>query len=285
MQKPNFLLGMVLLSPGLLLLLAGCGGGANADISVAFKAGSAGSTGDDDDDDKPTKPVGDPGTFLGKITVTGSPSALSPLIAKGAPLSVAKDEVCSSEAVPDERLVVGEGGGVRDVFVYMDKVKKELKGYPVPEQAVVFDQKICRFLPHAIVVRCGQTIQLWNSDPAAHNTRVKAKRNAGYNSVVNANDQTGNKSFTYKKPESEPIQVVCDFHSWMTAYHLPVDHPFAAVTNPDGTFEIKDIPPGEYRFKIWHSGKILERRVDVEIKSGSETKMNFAYAADKLLAN
>ncbi len=264
-------------------MVAGCGGGANADISVSFKA---------DVDEGPVGPVDPPvddlkgpaGTFVGRVSLTDAFAGRPALIEKGASLAIAKDEICSSTSVPDETLVVDGAGGVRDVFIFMDKVPKKLTKLPLPEKPVIFDQKLCTFLPHAMVVRVGQKIQVWNSDPAAHNTHTRPKINSEFNSVVNAGDQSGDKSFQYKKPEKQPISVVCDFHGWMKAYHFPVDHPFATVTKADGTFEIKDIPPGKYRFKVWHSGKYLERKVEVVIKAGSPTKMDFNYSAQKLLA-
>lgn len=267
-----------------LVSLSGCGGGAVADVSVAFKADVAEDAGDTTGGGAAPVITGEAGSLVGKVTLTGSFTEPAYLIEKGAPLAIAKDEVCSSENIPDEKLVVDAQGGVRDVFIFMDKVPKALTKQPLPEKDAVFDQKACTFLPHAMVVRVGQSIQVWNSDPAAHNTHTKPKVNSEFNSVVNAGDRSGQVSFTYKKPEKEPVAVVCDFHGWMTAYHLPLNHPFAAVTNPDGTFEIKGIPPGKYRFKVWHSGKYLERKVEVEIKPGAPTNLDFSYAADKLLA-
>ena len=180
--------------------------------------------------------------------------------------------------------MVDGNNGVANVFVFMDKVKKEFKKLPVPKEDLIFDQQGCTFVPHAMVVRAGQKVKIWNSDDAAHNTNTKAIVNGGFNQLVKNGDKSGNVQLVYKKAEKQPIAVGCDFHTWMKAYHFPVDHPFAAVSKADGTFEIKDIPPGKYRFKIWHSGKYLERRVDVVITPGSPTKMDFSYSADKLLA-
>jgi plastocyanin len=266
--------------------ISGCGGGANADVSVAVKA--ADTTEDPDVSGQQTGTTspaveGKSGSFIGKVAITGAFSELDPLIKQGD--SSAKDaEVCAAENVPDQRLVVGGDNGVANVFLFMDKVPRALKNLPVPEEALIFDQKTCTFLPHAMVVRAGQKIQVYNSDPAAHNTHTKSVVNGEFNSLVKAGDRSGSVEFSYKKAEKQPISVVCDFHSWMKAYHFPIDHPFATVTNADGTFEIKDIPPGKYRFKIWHSGKYLERKVEVVIKPGSPTKMDFSYSAQKLLA-
>lgn len=282
-----------------LFAFAGCGGGAESDVSVAFKPaeeedipveppiGPGGTT-------LPPVPQGAPGVFAGKVSFKGSFAGLAPLIQKG-DVAAAKGEVCSAETVPNESLVVGEANGIKDVFVYLDKVKlagtkrfiaasKAFKDVPLPEDAIVFNQQVCTFLPHAMVVRVKQPIKVWNSDGAAHNTHTKPNINSEFNSVVNPNDNSGDVSFSYGKEEKEPVSVVCDFHSWMKAYHLPLSHPYAAVTAADGTFEIKDLPPGSYQFRLWHSGQFLERKVAVEIKDGAATKMDFSYSIDKLSA-
>lgn len=280
----SVVLPLVILTGLGVMSFSGCGGGANADVTVSFmpaEADDSGEKGTSGGGDTKAAPSGDPGSLVGKITLTGSFGGAGTLSTGG------KDpEVCGAGApIPDETLVVGDGNGVRDVFIYMDKVPKALTKLPAPEGNVVFDQKNCTFLPHALVVRTDQEIAVWNSDAAAHNTHTKPKINSEFNSVVKAEDKSGTVSFSYKKSEKEPVRVVCDFHSWMVAWHLPLDHPFAAVTNPDGTFEIKNIPPGKYRFKVYHSGKYLERKVEVEIKSGAPTQLDLSYAADKLLAN
>ena len=61
----------------------------------------------------------------------------------------------------------------------------------------------------------------------------------------------------------------CDTHSWMRAYHLPLDHSFADVSQADGKFEITHLPVGSHEFKVWHEvGKMLAKSLVVNIKPG-----------------
>ena len=48
------------------------------------------------------------------------------------------------------------------------------------------------------------------------------------------------------------IPIKCNVHSWMHAYIGVVDNPYFAVTGPDGTFEWKNVPPGDYTIGVWH---------------------------------
>ena len=55
----------------------------------------------------------------------------------------------------------------------------------------------------------------------------------------------------FDKPEV-PLRFKCDVHKWMGAYSGVFNHPFFAVTNDQGTFEIKNLPPGNYVIEAWH---------------------------------
>jgi hypothetical protein len=38
----------------------------------------------------------------------------------------------------------------------------------------------------------------------------------------------------------------------MSAWQLPLDHPYGAVTNENGEFSIQNLPAGKHKFTIWH---------------------------------
>jgi hypothetical protein len=55
------------------------------------------------------------------------------------------------------------------------------------------------------------------------------------------------------QPDTEPIAFNCDFHKWMTAFAWAFDHPYAAKTDENGNFEIKNVPAGaEVEIDYWH---------------------------------
>ena len=205
------------------------------------------------------------GTLKGRAVYVGSYAPLAPLFAKGA---AAKDpSVCGVEAIPNETILVKDGG-LANTFIYLEKIPKGAV-IPAVGDPILFDQKVCVFTPHAMVVRVKQPIKILNADGAAHNTHTYPKKNTAFNSVVQPNDRSG-VDLTYGQAEKEPFTVGCDIHSWMTAYHLPLDHPFGAVSAADGTFEIKDLPAGKHEFKVWHeAGKMVEKAFLVTIKPGN----------------
>jgi hypothetical protein len=268
------------------MLISGCGGGASAQPTVRFLpsqpggAAAASATASSAETPGPaaeTTGSGGVGTLKGKVVYQGGDLKLPPLYAQG---SAPKDpSVCGVHAIPDEAVVVNDGG-LANVFIYLGKAPKG--SYETPSEPVVFDQKNCIFMPHVLLARTGQPVKILNSDGALHNTHTYPIKNSPFNQGVQPNDTTG-VNLVYTKAETKPFMVGCDVHPWMRAYHLPVDHPFAAVSGPDGTFEIKDLPAGKHEFKVWHekAGE-LQKALAVTIKPNDVTTLEIPVPAAKL---
>jgi plastocyanin len=262
---------------GMMGIFAGCGGGASESPTIVIKpsrqeAADVPSPGTDPGtpgEKTGTVAEGESGTFEGTIVFRGGRDALpavfrDPKYPMGAPIKDA--EVCSAKAVPNEEVVVGESGGIANVFIYMNRAPRGVTIPPAPEEPVVFDQEYCVFFPRALVVRTGQTVEVHNSDAIAHNTHTIPARNSEFNQAI----QKGNVlPLVYTNPEREPVQVICDFHNWMKAFHLPLDHPFMAVTDENGKFKIEGLPPGTHEFVIWQEkAKYLNRGFKVTVEPG-----------------
>ena len=282
MNKP--ILSTALLS---LALGAGCGeypGGAYVQPHVSFVAADSSAASDAPaEGSEAAADAGTPGAFTGKVVLKGDRAALPPLITQGS--DVKDKEVCAAVDIPDERLVLGEANGVANVFIYLAKAPKNGKQLEVPAAPFFFDQKNCKFLPHCLIVPTGQTIKVLSDDSVAHNTHTYPNRNTSISSVVSAGDRVGQVEFKYTKAETAPFAVTCDFHGWMKAYHLPLDHPYYAVTDENGEFSIPDLPAGKHTFVVWHEaadGNYIERKLAVEIQSGGTTELQIDYPVEKL---
>ena len=264
----------------------GCGeypGGAYVVPKVSFVPADTTEAGAATEAPTDSAEVGMPGTFTGKVVLKGERAALPPLIAKGA--EVKDKEVCAAVDLPDERLVLGESNGVANVFIYLSKAPKNGKKLEVPSTPYMFDQKNCRFVPHCVVLPTGQTVKVLSDDTVAHNTHTYPNKNTGVNNGVAPGDREGKLEFVYKKAEGQPLSVSCDYHGWMKAYHLPLDHPYAAVTDANGGFTIPDLPSGKHTFVVWHEaadGFFVERKLAVEIQSGVSTELQIDFPVEKL---
>lgn len=278
------------------LSLAGCteyGGGASVVPAVtivpadAFSAGdgesSAADAGAASTASAEAVAAGGFGTFQGQVVLTGAAPTLRPLIAAGA--DVKDKEVCAAVDVPDERVTLAADGGVANVFIYLQKAPSGGKPVQSEGEDVIFDQKNCRFFPHCLVVPTGRTIRVLSDDPIAHNTHTYPSKNDAINSGVAPNDRTGVLNFKYRRAEAVPLAVTCDYHTWMKAWHLPVDHPYAAVTDAEGRFTIPDLPSGTHSFAVWHEsvqGNFIERKLTVTVRPGEPTDMKIELPVSRL---
>lgn len=167
---------------------------------------------------------------------------------------VRDSEVCAAEVHYSEVLIVDPATrGIANIFVY-PKARPEPIHPSLRQSAkkeIDFDQKACRFIPHAMIVRTDQTVRAKSADPVAHNVHPHPLVNNPPDFVVSPDDRKG-VPFTFPRRERLPVKVTCDIHPHMTAYWLVVDHPYAALTGTDGTFTIENVPAGEYEFLAWH---------------------------------
>jgi hypothetical protein len=179
-----------------------------------------------------------------------------------------KEPVCSKKVPTDELVINKDNKGIANIFVYIPALKKP-PIHPSLEKSkdkeIVLDQKDCRFLPHAQVMRTDQILLVKSMDNCGHNTHPLPIRNAGDNFTVPANERKG-LPWKVKVPETNPTLVKCDIHPWMSNYILILDHPYAAVTDKDGKFKIENLPAGELEFRYWHERPgYVEKTVKITI--------------------
>lgn len=188
------------------------------------------------------------------------------LNAKAAPapvqLAITKDQnVCLAKGpIESEDLIVNKANlGVKNVFVWLipDDVtsKESLPIHPslkaVIQKEVVVDQPCCMFVPHALCVRDGQTLIAKNSSPIAHNFHWTGHplSNPGGNSIIAAGNELKVAGLV---ADRTPIKMSCDIHPWMSGWIRVFNHPYFALTDKDGRFEIKNAPAGKCRIVMWH---------------------------------
>lgn len=217
------------------------------------------------------------GTLKGKFIFDGKAPA-------PAPIDVTKDqEYCGNKGLVNEELVVdAKTGAIANVMLWVRK--KDVPIHPDYEKTatdtVVLDNEGCRFQPHVQGIRVGQTLQLKNSDPVAHNTNVQGRNNQ-INPLIPAKSSSDQK---IDQAEILPALVSCNIHPWMKGRLIVRDNPYFAVSKKDGTFEIKNVPAGDIEFVVYHekSGYVTDATLNgqaakwpkgvmkVTIKAGDE---------------
>ena len=215
----------------------------------------------------------------GTITFNGDFVPPPPLKEKGE--SVANAEVCTANDIPDEELLVDpKSKGIANCVIWLDR-SRSLKIHPdlkIPgDIEVTVDNKNCRFVPRIVVCRTDQVLRAINSDNCSHNVKTNFIKNKNDNPILPPKNVVG---MTFKFTESEilPMPIECNIHSWMKGYCHVLDHPYFAVTDKDGKFEIKNLPIGMHKFIIWHEkAGFLTRKHQIEIQAGKTFEENLSY--------
>lgn len=135
------------------------------------------------------------------------------------------------------------------VFILPERDEKlavhpDLQAAPAP---FVLDQPYCVFTPRVFAIRVGQSITAKNPDPVAHNVVIKGLKND-----LNVQVPPGTEKSLKLVAETNAVSVACGSHPWMKGYGWCFDHPYFAVTDKDGKFEIKNVPAGNRKIVIWH---------------------------------
>jgi len=265
--------GLAALVPACALLLNGCG---SKDTGAAG-GGDGKSVGEVKTPTGEAKPVkGDgTGTLKGKVTLAGTRPTSAP---QNIPPDNKDKKYC--EMAPEDQKVnqqwrVGSNGGVEDVVVFVsapsgsyfeltDEQKKPEK------DKVVIDQPYCAFVPHVAVTfpsywdpkakkvqMTGQKLEVANSAQVTHNTNLQPSlpTNSGSNKILAPKTPPGEVTIkTGGRPgQFDHTTLTCNIHTWMKAHVWAFDHPFAATTDKDGNFTIKNVPAGaDVEIYYWH---------------------------------
>jgi plastocyanin len=189
------------------------------------------------------------GTLKGRVVYGGTPP--QPAVKQAVGKAEKNPEVCAKDQpIMDEHLVVNSGNkGVKNVFVYLQRptaVNEEAKK-EAQAKHLEFDQKNCTYIPHSLGVMTGETVTLKSSDPTNHNVNFQLK-NFSQNPLLAPGNTMDVK---LDSAERTPGPVTCSIHPWMQAYWLVLDHPYFAVTDENGNFEIKNAPAGTQRVVVW----------------------------------
>jgi plastocyanin len=157
--------------------------------------------------------------------------------------------------------VVGPNGEFADVVVSLKGVTGKSTGASAPPAGL--DQKGCLYSPQVLAVQTGQKITVKNSDTCVHN--VHCTPTVAGNAERNDVQMAGGPDLTYSFPQPEMfLRFKCDVHPWMFAWVSVFDSPYFSVSDKDGKFVIKNVPPGKYTVEADHR-KAGTQTQDVEV--------------------
>lgn len=219
---------------GTFLILQACGGG---------KEAASESPGESN---QPVATSVDPataGAVKGTVKFTGAKPAPKKII-------MTADAYCKSAhagTVLSDDVVVNKNGTLKNVLVYV-KSGLEGKTFP-PSGSVVLNQVGCMYSPHVVAVQAGQELVIRNEDSVLHNINARPKKNKPFNIGQPVKGMESKKTLANSEIG---IPVKCDVHPWMKSYINVLPNPYFAVTGDQGSFDLKNLPPGNYVIEAWH---------------------------------
>jgi hypothetical protein len=212
-------------------------------------------------------PPASPGKLRGVVRLAGTPPPPEPVTMKGAP-------VCQSlnpQGAIEESVIPGANGGLANAFVYVVGADEEPGSSPAQE-ALILEERDCRFRPRVVGARTGQLLRIVNRDPTVHDPTVDASDNRSWSQT----QPFAGMALEGRLEHAEVmIPVRCSIHPWMQAWVGVLDHPHFAVTDAAGEFTIDGLAAGPYRLEVWHE-ELGRRQLDVAIAPGEFTVVEIA---------
>ena len=209
------------------------------------------------------------GSVIGRVSYTGA--------AKRKTLDLSKDVWCSSNhTVQSEDLVVDSEGGLKNVLVFVSRGFNRFD-FEVPGEAAVLNQDGCKYIPHVLTIMAGQELKIVNNDATSHNYHFTGRANDEINKTQPKKGQVDYLSDLIN-PELKAT-FRCDIHPWMVAPTHVMSHPYYAVTNETGAFELKGLPPGTYEVSFLHERPDMKcEPLTVTVEPGAAASLNAQFS-------
>ncbi|MGH9686626.1 MAG: carboxypeptidase regulatory-like domain-containing protein [Candidatus Acidiferrales bacterium] len=195
----------------------------------------------------PLAPPVDPTTaasIAGTVKFQGKAPVLAAIDMSASPACVKANP---SPVVPPV-VVTGAHDALANVVVFVKSGLGRYR-YLAPQTPVNLDQKGCMYVPRVVALMVGQPFQVANHDLTLHDVHPMLHNNASWDESQLPGSAPV--KATFSKPEFA-TSIGCMIHPWMEAYLFVFNQPYFAVTSKDGTFALKNLPPGTYTIEAWH---------------------------------
>lgn len=141
--------------------------------------------------------------------------------------------------------------------------------------AWLLSQTDCRLVPRVLAVARGQRLRLSNRDGVAHEIRATLDSNLVFSVTLGPGEALDQE---LSDLGSGTLMLNSVGLPWTRAFVRQVIGPYFAVTDGQGQYGIRDLPPGTYNVEAWH-----ERRgsatLDVTVVPYRQARADFAFVS------
>ena len=151
------------------------------------------------------------------------------------------------------------------VVVWLEPLNGPVDPEP-PSRRAQMIQKNKTFTPHVLAIPVGASVSFPNLDPIFHNAFSNFD---GQIFDVGLYKPGSSRTVAFRRPGI--VRVFCNIHPQMSAVIAVLDTPYFAVSDKAGSFQIDNVPPGDYQFHVFHERASTETLDSVARKITVET--------------
>ena len=155
--------------------------------------------------------------------------------------------------------------------VFLDGVSGSLS-FEAPRGRIQMHQKNAQFEPRFLAVPAGQTLEMPNDDAIFHNVFSFSKPND-----FDLGLYPGGESRSVRLTHPGVVNIYCSIHESMTATVFVSPSPWLTVAKPTGEFELRGVPPGRYRLRVWNE-RLPETDQVIEVVAGGTRRVEVPVA-------
>ena len=153
----------------------------------------------------------------------------------------------------------------RHVVVYL----RDAPPQPVMPMRAVVEQRNESFIPRVVAVTVGSEVEFPNDDPIYHNV-FSLSRAKNFN--LGRYPRGDTRRVRFDRPGV--VKVFCEIHSHMSATVMVFDHPWFAVPDEAGRFELPPVPAGDRQVTAWHE-RLGDTTLRLRLESGRAAAADF----------
>ena len=202
------------------------------------------------------------------IAIDAEPAAQEPgsvrgRVSIGIPVTARRATSTYSRSVPT--VTLAPESELRHVVIYVKDAPKTA----VPPMRAEIRQRDENFVPRVVAVTVGSTVEFPNDDPIYHNVFSLSRTKTFDLGRFPKGKSRGER---FDKPGV--VKVFCQIHSHMSATVLVFDHPWFAVPDEGGTFDLSGVPPGMHQITAWHE-RLGDTTMQLRVEPGRPASIDF----------